>query len=180
MVGQKTFLPKMNRVTSLLVDLPEPNSHQESGMAAGAKAGYRLQLPADPARGLPIPPLPICSRRLCSPLPAKGQIQVFLGPEVGLLITYPERDGWEPWRRNGLLKRNGCRPSKRRRSAAPDFRALLARVVVGSAPRTEKGAGVAPSCPPGLRGWTRTIPTLRGRQWSPRPGKRCRRPCARS
>lgn len=42
-------------------------------------------------------------RRLCSPLPAKGQIQVFLGPEVGLLITYPERDGWEPWRRNGLF-----------------------------------------------------------------------------
>lgn len=29
MAGQRTFLPKMNGVTSLLVDLPEPNSHQE-------------------------------------------------------------------------------------------------------------------------------------------------------
>lgn len=57
--------------------------------------------PADPARGLPIPPLPLAPP--APPPPAKGQIQVFLGPEVGLLITYPERDGWEPWRRNGLF-----------------------------------------------------------------------------
>ena len=76
MAGQKTFLLEMNGATWQLVALPEPKSHQERDAPLAPKldtdynSRQTLRAAADPsATNLP--------RRLCPPLPAKGQVQVF-------------------------------------------------------------------------------------------------------
>lgn len=134
MAGQKTFLPKMNRVTSA-IGRPA-RTKQPPGVGCRWRQSWtdynsRQTLRAD-CRSL--------RYQFASPAVFSAARQ---GPNPGVFrprsrssYHISERDGWEPWRRNGLFEeKRGCRPSKRRRSAAPDFRALLARVVVGSAPR---------------------------------------------
>ncbi|KAB1262645.1 Retinoblastoma-like protein 1 [Camelus dromedarius] len=83
----------------------------------------------------------------------QGLSQAFLRPRgpSSYHISGEGRLGVQEEKRTFFEEKRGCRPWKRSRTATPDFRALWARVVVGSTARREKGiGGLWPRRPPGL------------------------------
>lgn len=126
---------------------------------------------------LPIPPLqltplavPIAARQGPSP-------GFFLEPRY-IFLSHFQRETTEcPGGETDFFEeKRGCRLLEKRRSEPTDFRALWRGWLWVARPGGRKEPG---GCDRGLRGCSRTSPTLRGQRWSPRPGRRCR-PCARS